>query len=137
MNEQPNHPVSLNTQTVKELLDHIQTLLHPDEANSPKQEALLSLKAALERALPFIPEPRQTKPDELEIENEIRDEIVIAGANENGWFIYLLEKARMRLSWETLILLRPEQKVLYKFLTILIAANNLIQEFSYFEAFKF
>ncbi len=84
MNEQPNPPVSLTTQSVKDLLEHVQTLVHPQEAGSPKQEALVALKAALERVLPYLPESRLNKPDELELENEIRDEIVIAGANENG-----------------------------------------------------
>ncbi|GEO04057.1 hypothetical protein AAE02nite_17210 [Adhaeribacter aerolatus] len=84
MNEQPNLPVSLTTQSVQDLLDHVQTLLHPEEAGSPKHQALLSLKSALEQVLPYVPESRQSKPDELELENEIRDEIVIAGANENG-----------------------------------------------------
>ncbi|MGV3588130.1 MAG: hypothetical protein ACO1OF_14080 [Adhaeribacter sp.] len=84
MNEQPNLPVSLTAQSAKDLLDHVQTLLHPEEAGSLKQEALLSLQAALEKVLPYLPEVQPTKSDELELENEIRSEIVIAGANENG-----------------------------------------------------
>ena len=76
--------ISLNTQTAKDIILQTQDLLKQEEPGCNKHEALSVLKSALEGVLSYLPEPRIIQPDEKELEDEIREEIVIAGANENG-----------------------------------------------------
>ncbi|MDB5261827.1 MAG: hypothetical protein JWQ14_1108 [Adhaeribacter sp.] len=84
MTEQPTQNISLNSQTISELMQQTQNLLNGEALGSEKYEALLAFKMALENIKPYLPEPATTQPDETELENQIREEIVIAGANENG-----------------------------------------------------
>jgi hypothetical protein len=84
MIEQPHSAINLNTQIIKDLMQQTQDLLNLEAAGSEKYQALKALENALEKVLPYLPEPRIQQADENELENEIREEIVIAGANENG-----------------------------------------------------
>jgi hypothetical protein len=84
MIEQPHSAINLNTQIIKDLMQQTQDLLNLEAAGSEKHQALKALENALEKVLPYLPEPRIQQADENELENEIREEIVIAGANENG-----------------------------------------------------
>ena len=84
MIDKPTTAVILNTQTAKDLMHQTQDLLDIEGVGSEKYEAFLDFKIALEKVKPFLPGPRIAQPDEKELEQEIREEIVIAGANENG-----------------------------------------------------
>ena len=84
MIEQPHSAINLNTQIIRDLMQQTQDLLNLEATGSEKYQALKALENALEKVLPYLPEPRIQQADENELENEIREEIVIAGANENG-----------------------------------------------------
>jgi hypothetical protein len=84
MIEQPHSAINLNTQIIRDLMQQTQDLLNLEAAGTEKYQALKTLENALEKVLPYLPEPRIQQADENELENEIREEIVIAGANENG-----------------------------------------------------
>ena len=84
MIDKPTTAVILNTLTANELMHQTQKLLDIEGAGSEKYEAFMGFKIALEKVMPFLPGPRIAQPDEKELEQEIREEIVIAGANENG-----------------------------------------------------
>ena len=84
MFEKPTSAVIFNSQTAKDLIKQTQDIIDSEGVGSEKYEALLGFKMALEKVLPYLPGPRIAQPDEIELEQEIREEIVIAGANENG-----------------------------------------------------
>lgn len=77
-------PVTLNFQTVKTLLEQTEWLLNQTGASESHRKAMENLKKALEEVLPYVPQPLPHQTDELTLEKEIREEIKIAGANENG-----------------------------------------------------
>jgi len=81
---EPQIPITLTADTVNQLMAQTDLLLSQEGTSENQQTALQNLKAALEAVLPFVPEPLHQQPDEITMENDIREEIVIAGANENG-----------------------------------------------------
>lgn len=76
--------IALNTQTVNHLIEQTELFLNQPEKTESGQKALENLKAALAAVLPYMPQPPQQQPDDLTLEQDIREEIRIAGANENG-----------------------------------------------------
>jgi len=76
--------VTLNSQTVLDLIEQTESLINLEDTESKKKQVLLNLKTALESVKMYVPYPSTNQTDEVSLENEIREEIVIAGANENG-----------------------------------------------------
>jgi len=76
--------IALNTRTVDSLIEQVDLMLNQTDATANQMKALENLKLALEGVLPYVPQPPQVQTDELTLEKDIRKEIIIAGANENG-----------------------------------------------------
>jgi hypothetical protein len=84
MNTPPKAPHVLNQETVQDLIGQTDIMLAKTLVGTPEMEAWEALKVALVKVQPFLPVTDTHQIDEAALEDVIRDEIVIAGANENG-----------------------------------------------------